>query len=90
MKISRLVWDEWNAEHTAKHGVDQEEIEDVCFSKHFQIKSGKLKLAVWGQSSVGRYLIIILGIRGYGDFYPISARDMEEREKKFYKKWLKR
>lgn len=54
MKIRNLIWDEWNVEHTAKHGVSQEEI------------------------------------REYGDFYPISARDMEEKEKRFYKKWLKK
>lgn len=90
MNIRNLIWNEWNVEHTAKHGISQEEIEEACFTKHFDIKNGKSKIAVWGQSSVGRYVIIILGIRECGDFYPISARDMEEREKKFYKKWLKR
>lgn len=90
MKIRNLIWDEWNVEHTAKHGVSQDEIEEVCFAKHFDIKNGTGKTAIWGQSSAGRYLMIILGIREYGNFYPISARDMEEKEKKFYKKWLKR
>ena len=90
MKIRRLRWDEWNLEHTSKHGVSQEEIEEVCFSKHFAIKSGKSKIAVWGQSADGRYLLVILGIEDYGDYYPISARDMEEKEKSRHKKWIKR
>ena len=90
IKIRRLIWDEWNEDHAVKHGVSQEEIEEVCFTKHFDIKSGQGKIAVWGQSSVGRYVIIILGKEEYDGFYPISARDMEEKEKRFYKKWLKR
>ncbi len=90
MKIRRLIWNEWNIEHTTKHGIDQEEIEEVCFSKHFAIKSGRNKMAVWGQSSDGRYLLVILGIEDYGDFYPLSARDMEEKEKRNYRKWIKR
>lgn len=47
-------------------------------------------MALWGQTFDGRYLLVILVIEEYGDFYPISARDMEEEEKRQYKKWTKR
>ena len=90
MEIRRLRWNEWNIEHIQKHGVSQDEVEDVCYSRHFNIKSGKGKMALWGQTADGRYLIVILVIEEYGDYYPISARDMEDKERKFYKKWLKR
>lgn len=90
MKIRKLIWDEWTVEHISKHGVRQDEVEEVCFSRHVAIKSGKDKMAVWGQTENGRYLLVILGIRDYGEHYPVSARDMDQKEKKQYKKWTKR
>ncbi len=90
MKIRKLRWNEWNIEHIQKHGVSVEEVEDICYSKHFAVKSGKSKMALWGQTVDGSYLLIILVIEEYGDFYPISARQMEEKEKRNYKKWTKR
>lgn len=90
MKIKRLRWNEWNIEHIQRHGVNQGEVEEICYSKHFTIKSGRGKMALWGQTDTGRYLLVILVIEEYGDFYPISAREMEEKEKRNYKKWLKK
>ena len=90
MKIRNLIWDEWNIAHILKHGVSQHEVEEVCLSRHFAIKSGRNKMAVWGQTDDGRYLLVILGIRDYGDYYPVSSRDMDEKEKRQYKKWIKR
>lgn len=90
MKIKRLRWNEWNIEHIQRHGVSQNEVEEVCYSKHFAIKSGRGKMALWGQTVDGRYLLVILVIEEYGDFYPISARGMEEKEKRNYKKWTKK
>ena len=90
IKVRKLVWDDWNEEHILRHGVNREEVEDVCFSKHLNFKSGLSKQAVWGQTSAGRYIIIILGVRNYGIFYPVTARIMDEREKRQYKKWQRR
>lgn len=89
MKIKNLIWDEWNIEHVLRHGVTQDEVEEVCYSRHFAIKSGRNKMAVWGQTIGGRYLLVILGVRDYGDFYPVSARDMDQKEKRQYRKWVK-
>lgn len=89
MKIKGLRWNEWNIEHIQRHGVIQDEVEEVCYSKHFAIKSGKGKIALWGQTAEGRYLLVILVIEEYGDFYPVSARDMDQKEKRQYRKWVK-
>lgn len=93
MQIRRLRWNEWNIEHIQRHGVsqdEQDEVEDVCYSKHFAIKSGRGKMALWGQTADGRYLLVVLVIEDYGDHYPISVRDMDQKEKKQYRKWIKR
>lgn len=90
MNIKRLRWNEWNIEHIQRHRISQDEVEEVCYSRHFAVKSGRSKMALWGQTADGRYLLVILVVEEYGDFYPISARDMEEKEKRNYKKWVKK
>ena len=90
MIIRRLVWDEWNIEHIAKHSVRTEEIEDVCLGKRIIInKIGQQKVRVLGQTYVGRYLAIFLVNRGGGNFYPISARDCASKERRFLRRKLK-
>ncbi|OGE15141.1 hypothetical protein A2111_01570, partial [Candidatus Daviesbacteria bacterium GWA1_38_6] len=70
MVIKKLVWDEWNIAHTARHNVEQSEVEEACNSKNLFTKgrSGSYKLI--GQSVSGRYLTIILSPRLGGYFYP--------------------
>lgn len=53
MIIKKLVWDEWNRDHIAKHN--------------------------------GRYLTIILSPRAGGYFYPMTARDADNKERKRFK-----
>lgn len=90
MQIRRLRWNEWNIERIQRHGVSQDDVEEVCYSRHIAIKSGRGKMALWGQTADGRYLLVVLVIEDYGDHYPISAREMDEKEKKQYRKWIKR
>lgn len=90
MNIDELFWDEVNEEHISRHAVTRKEVEDVCFSKNFVRKSGRDKFAVWGQTSSGRYIMVILGARDYGSFYPITARVMGEKEKRRYRTWQKK
>ena len=33
MKIHELVWPEDRVDHIAKHGVEPEEVEEVCFGR---------------------------------------------------------
>lgn len=90
MIIKKLVWDEWNRMHVAKHSVEPDEVEGVCTEKKILInKSGFLKVRVIGQTQVGRYLTIFLANRGGGNYYPISARDCAPKEKKLYKRRFK-
>lgn len=47
MKISDLQWDDGNVEHIARHNVNPEEVEDVCFGVHIAAKE-----------EGGRYILI--------------------------------
>jgi len=88
MRIRYLIWDDWNLEHIAEHGVTPEEVKEACYSKQCWNRRGrKGRRYILGQTEDGRYLSIILASREGGAFYTITARDMDEKERRLYRKW---
>ena len=85
MVIKKLIWDEWNIAHIAIHHVEQEEVEEICKSKNLFTKGKGGSYKMIGQTDDGRYLAIILSPRAGGYFYPITARDADNKEKKRFK-----
>lgn len=85
MIIKKLIWDEWNIAHIARHNVEQEEVEEVCQSRNLFTKGKGGSYKMLGQTDDGRYLTIILSLRGGGYFYPMTARDADNKEKKRFK-----
>jgi len=84
--IRELLWDDWNEEHIARHHVSPSEVEEVCFSDPLFLRAqGKDKRAAYGQTQGGRYLLVILGRRSSGTFYPVTSRDMTESERRRYR-----
>jgi uncharacterized DUF497 family protein len=82
--IEDLIWDEHNLDHIARHNVTQYEVEEVCYSKTFVKRGRNGLLEVYGQTESGRYLVLFFARRGKGVYYPVTARDMVERERKTY------
>lgn len=85
MIIKKLVWDEWNADHIGRHHVNQEEVVEVCRSKNIFTRGRGGSYKVIGQADSGRYLTIILSPRAGGYFYPMTARDADNKEKRRFK-----
>lgn len=83
--IDELLWDDWNAEHLARHHVSPTEVDEVCFGEPWILRGREGRFVVFGQTLAGRYLLVILGERGAGLFYPITARDMTETERRRYR-----
>ncbi len=90
MPIRDLLWDDWNEEHIARHHVSPEEVEDICLGRYWETRAGGGKRTLYGQTSTGRYLVIIGVHRGGGGIYPISARDMTQAERRRYQEHLGR
>ncbi len=92
MRIDELIWDNWNVEHIADHGVEPEEVEEVCISRRRLVlriglsKRGLKRYQLFGPTDSGRLLTIILDRVQPGQFYVVTARDMAEREKKRYRR----
>jgi uncharacterized protein len=93
MIIKEIIWKEQFVEKLAtKHRVLVEEAEDVLDSKpHIRkVAKGNIKgenvYAAYGQTAGGRYLVIFYIRKLTGVILPISARDMDAGERKYYGK----
>ncbi len=85
--IRSFDWDEENEDHIGEHGVSVSEVEEaIVFSKPFYQKSRGGKYVGYAVTEDGRYLLIVFVIKGKGRIRVISARDMREKEKRYYGK----
>ena len=86
MRIEDFEWDDENVGHIARHNVDPEEVEEVCCLNPLVMRGRENRYLVYGQSEEGRYLLVVGVYLGQGSFRVITARDMTDSERKFYKK----
>ncbi len=87
MHIHSFDWDEKNENHIAEHGVAIFEVEEaILFGKLFYQRGRENKYIAYGVTEEGRHLFIVFVIKGNGRIRVISARDMAEKEKHYYKK----
>ena len=92
MKIKKIIWKEAIVDKLErKHNVFVSEVEEMLRGKKTirRIKRGNVKgedvyLAL-GQTGDGRYLSIFFILKKDGSVLPISARDMDAKERKRYK-----
>ena len=87
MYIHTLDWNEENQNHIARHGVAIFEIEEaILFNKPFYQRSREGKYVAYAVTEEGRFLFIVFVAKGHGRIRVITARDMTEKEKRYYKK----
>ncbi len=94
MRIDEFVWPESRIEHIARHGVTPDEVEEVCFGKSL-VRRGKTEgenpvYYVQGQTESGRYLFCVVILFPDGKGYPVTAREMTDKEKRRFRKWRDR
>jgi uncharacterized protein len=94
MTIRELIWPEDRVDHIARHGVDPEEVEEVCFGRPLVLRakaSGRSPAYyVLGQTATGRYLFCVVLEFPEGKGYPVTARPMVESERRRFLQWRKR
>lgn len=91
MRIQETLWKQRFVEKfLVKHGVSIEEAEDVLYAEGLFRKVGKGRVrgqdvyAAFAQTRNGRYLVVIFINKGRGTALPISARDMDGSERRYY------
>jgi uncharacterized protein len=96
MIISGLEWDDHNDKEIARHQVNPEEVEDICFGLHISKRDsasknkGKERYLLAGKTSGGRYLDIVVE-KLYGScFRPVTAFEMSENYKRSFQKKVER
>jgi uncharacterized DUF497 family protein len=96
MRITDIIWKEAVVEKLAnKHGVLIAEAEEVLRSRPVvrRIVKGHVRgedvYAAMAQIAHGRYLIVFFIDKKRGMALPISARDMDPAERKYYAKHKK-
>jgi uncharacterized DUF497 family protein len=94
VEIQELLWPGDRVEHIARHGVEPEEVEDVCFGTPLVLRarSGGTNPAyyVLGETGAGRHLMCVVIRFPGGREYPVTARDMTAKEKRRYRDWKSR
>lgn len=93
MVIRKIIWkDQFVEKLERKHGVSVLEAEAVLGGNpHIRrIGKGRIKdenvYAAFGQTYAGRYLIVFYIKKLSGALLPISARDMDDAERKYYER----
>jgi hypothetical protein len=87
--IAEVRWSRESEEHIRKHNVTIGEVWEVLRCRRplsYRVKSKRY--AVLGQTEAGRYLLIILKRVGKATYSLVTARDMQDRERKRYRKSL--
>ena len=86
-KCHRLIWDDQNITHVARHEVIPDEVEQVAFSSksHVRRAKGQNIYYLFGQTNAGRHLFIVLKYQGGGVGEVVTARDMSGKEKRWYR-----
>lgn len=91
--IRSLDWRPDRVEHIARHGVDPDEVEEAVFDdpRGLLLKMGPAERnpdeTVYrhlGRTEAGRYLLVALLYVGQGEALPLTARDMNDAEKRRY------
>jgi uncharacterized DUF497 family protein len=91
LKIEEIIWlPQFVQKIITKHHVWPEEVEEVLLSRpvHRKAKRGQVQgedlYAAYGQTETGRYLFIVFIHKPPRRALVISARDMNESERRYY------
>jgi hypothetical protein len=88
--VSRLIFGFHTEEHIARHGVDVEEVREVCEGDPITDRGRKGTLLVWGQTHEGRHLVVVLAPREHGAWRVMTSRGMTTRERRSYNRRRKK
>ncbi len=83
--IKKLVWDDWNINHIAQHGVIPEEVEQVGSSDPMIQQGKKSRLAITGITKAGKMITVILDPEPEEEvYYVITAYPTNKKYRRIY------
>lgn len=91
MKIKDFEWDDGNILHLElKHGIKPYEAEETIAYKPLFKKVKKGKYAALGPTLDGRYLVMVFERKDKGKARVVTGWDMDDSERKYYKREVNR
>jgi uncharacterized DUF497 family protein len=84
IKVKKLMWDEHNIAHIARHGVTKEEVEQVCYNQHDAAETRDGRILLVGATEARRMLAVVLARKGDDMYYPVTARPASRKERREY------
>ncbi|MCG0277750.1 MAG: BrnT family toxin [Thermanaeromonas sp.] len=90
LRIKGFKWDTWNTGHIARHRVRPEEAEEVFFNEPLFRKGRSGTYMALGPTDDGRLLTVIYAVRPGGEVYVVTARDMDHKERRLYRRERRR
>lgn len=83
--IKRLIWDEWNVAHIARHDVTPDEVEQMARGDVLVQTGKKGRTALIGPTNSGRILRVILDPEEKDIYYPVTAHTASKKDRSLYK-----
>ena len=83
--VTRLIWDDWNINHSARHGVTLLDVEEVCQGDYLVRQSYHGRMMLIGPNAVGNLLAVILAPEAEGHYYVVTARPAAKQERRIYR-----
>ncbi|MHB1710658.1 MAG: hypothetical protein ACYCV7_04550 [Acidimicrobiales bacterium] len=81
-------WDDWNTAHIARHGISEEEVDDVVLDgSSLRLRSRAGTYVVLGVTAAGLRLFVAPVPGADGDVYPIAARSVTASDRR---RWERR
>ena len=88
MKIEKISWDQETVDHISNHLVSPEEVEELLFNGvdlPLMMRGREGRYLAYGKTQGGRLLFVVWASK-YKKTKIITARDMTEKEKRFYRR----
>ena len=86
MKIYAITVEPEREEHIGRHHVSVDEVEEVVFGRHVNLRARHGYYGVVGQLDAGRYLTIFIAPRVGGVYGMVTARDADDAERRMYRR----
>lgn len=84
--IRGFLWDDENVAHVGRHQVSPDEVEEALTETPVILRGPDGRSLAYGRTVNGRLLFAVYVQRPGGRFRVLTAREMTDKEKRFYRK----
>lgn len=86
VKIDKIIWDEWNVKHVARHGVVSSEVEEALHEDFLARETYRERLLITGITKSCRIISVVVHEDKKNVFYVVTARGATGEETQLYNK----